>query len=192
MNITEMNDRLFKQQMGMIAGYIKKWRVLEGVGRVELMPESASYLLGDRQNLYPLAKEIKPLWDYACGAGPRPENIEETIDKIICLLWQPVGYQDAEAPQPPVDWWRNSYLALMCKAAQARNKFDSGESLTSEELALLAGLNPVRIRQLCINGTIKAEKIKVERKGARQKQEWLISNRAAADFINFKLRKEHS
>ena len=140
-----------------------------------LKPTPVSYFDGSGQEPFPLALELRRLWNYAGGTGPCPEEANEIIPELCELLGPPLaGPYDI-----PAVWWETP-LGQMVKMTWARMKLDVDLPLDPVELALFVDVTDRRIRQMCRDGSLQAEK--VERENSSQ-QEWAIPAAEAKKFI---------
>lgn len=177
MRISDMTDTLFDREMQRILSDVQFWAIrLDNIGDFTLTPTPASYADGEGQQPFPLAIDLKEVWDYARGEGSCPREILEIIQSLCELLWCPVAAHTYEVPNA---FW-DMPLGFMCQLAHARLALDSGESLSVEQLAMLGDLKPARVRQLCQSGNITA--FKKERTDNSQ-QEWTIPAEAAKEWL---------
>ncbi|WP_054692480.1 hypothetical protein [Syntrophomonas palmitatica] len=179
MKITDLTDTLFAREIERLAGDAQFWaiRLQNAFGpdsRIELA--RTSNLDGSNQQPFPLAADLKEVWDYAKGDYPAPCHLQDTIQALCELLWCPIG---AHSYQVPNSWWKEP-LGFMCRLAWARQALEAGENLNAEQLAMLAGMTSQRIRQLCQTGEIKAGSANQKR---NSQQEWVIPAKEAKKFI---------
>jgi len=177
--IREMTDDLFSREMAALLAQVQSWFLrLSGIQPgFSLFPTPASYLDGSGKQPFPLALELKRVWDYARGTGPRPEELQEIIQDLCELLWCPVG---AVGEYTIPAWWWDTPLGQMCLMAQVRAAIEHGEPVSADELAVLADLTGQRIRQMCASGEIKAGKIQREE---NSQMEWAIPAEEAVRFL---------
>jgi hypothetical protein len=168
MKITDMTDTLFDQQMQRLLGDVQFWCVrLSQIGEYSLRPMPVSYIDGTGKQPFPLALELKRVWDYARGSGPRPDEIREIIQDLCELLWSHTGGSSYDIP---AEFW-DQPLGFMCRLAWARETLDAGGELNAEQLSMLAGISAARVKQLCRSGDITATKAEQAR---NRQQEWAI------------------
>jgi hypothetical protein len=177
MKIGEMTDSLFDREMQRILGDVQFWCIrLDQIGDFSLEPTPVSYVNGSGQQPFPLAIDIKEVWDYARGKGSCPRGINEIIQALCELLWSSVGENSYTIP----NYWWDEPLGFMCQLAFARQAMDNGESLNAVQLAMLAGLSSVRIKQLCQSGDIPAGKVEQAR---NSQLEWAIPADVAREWL---------
>lgn len=177
MKITDMTDTLFGKEMLRIVGDATFWCIrLSQIGDYKLEPTPVSYMDGTDKQPFPLALEIKRVWDYAKGDKQRPEEIEEIIQDLCELLWSHIGGSSYDIP---AEFW-DAPLGFMCQLAWARQALDFGADLNAERLAMLAGITPQRVKQLCQSGVIKAGKTEQSRSS---QQEWAIPAETARAWL---------
>jgi len=177
MKITDMTDTVFDREMQRILGDVMFWITrLDQVGDFNLEPTPVSYADGSGQQPFPLAIDLKEVWDYARGTGKRPEGMQDIIQSLTELLWAPVGGTSYSIPST---WW-DEPLGIMCRLAWARQALDTGDNLTVEQLSLLSGMSIPRIKQLCQTGKIPAVKVQ---QGRSNRKEWSIPADAAQVWL---------
>ncbi|MCR4443262.1 MAG: hypothetical protein NUV48_14100 [Peptococcaceae bacterium] len=162
----ELTDRLFEREIRALLTSIISWsNRLDKVGPYINVKQKAFANNGPVS--CPLASELWGCWEYARGTGAKPENMKDIIQSLLELLWEPVA---AHSYEIPASWWETP-LGTMVQLCKAREKFDAGVPLNAGETGLIVGLKGSRIRQMCIQGKIKASKEK--RKKSSQAQ-WII------------------
>lgn len=178
MKTSEMTDTVFDREMSMLLSQVQFWcmRLSEIDPAYKLEPTPVSYMDGTGKQPFPLALEIRRCWDYARGAGPRPDEMREIIQNLCELLWAPVAAGSYDIPS---EWWETP-LGTMCRLCEARTALDTGANLDIEELALLADLTPKRVQQLCHSGELKAKKIERE---VSSQEKWIIPAEEARLFL---------
>ncbi len=177
MKISDMTDTLFDREMQRIMGDVQFWCIrLDQIGDFSLEPTPVSYMDNIGKQPFPLAIDLKEVWDYAAGTGSQPIGVSDVIQSLCELLWCPVAGTSYEIPS---SWW-DEPLGFMCRLAWARQGLDAGENLTVDALAMLAGVSDKYIRRLCGDGTLQAEK--VPRKVGTQ-QEWAIPVEEGRKFL---------
>jgi hypothetical protein len=177
MKISDMTDIAFEREMQRILGDVLFWCIrLDEIGDYSLNPTPVTYIDGTGQQPFPLAMELKRIWNYARGEGTCPAEINDIIQSLCELLWCPVAASSYEIPSA---WWKEP-LGFMCNLAWARQALDLGENLTTEQLALLGEVSVSRIKQLCQSGEILAEKVPQAR---GKKMEWNISAEVALSWL---------
>lgn len=179
MKTYEMTDELFDYIVKDLLDAVLIWaHGLSGIQPgLKIKPTPVSD--GEREYPYPLAMRLKKLWDYAKGTGEMPEDLPKIMHDLFRLIWRPVwvtGYAI------PAAFW-NEPLGRMCRMAQVRYEIDNGKAVSADELALIADVTGQRIRQLCAEGKIQAEKI--QRKENSQ-TEWAIPAGEAKRFLNLR------
>lgn len=177
MKIQDMTDSLFHREMQRIIGDTQFWCVRLGqIGDYKLEPTPVSYSDGTGSQPFPLALEIKRVWDYAKGDKSRPTETAEIIQELCELLWSHIGGSSYDIPG---EFW-DTPLGFMCQLARAREALESGGDLNAEQLAMLAGVSAARIKQLCKSGEIKAGKVEQSRSS---QPEWAIPARVATKWL---------
>ena len=178
MKPTEMNDALFKEEMEKLLAQVQFWAMrLEAIQPgFCLEPVPVSYLDGSGKQPFPLALELKRVWDYARGEGPRPAELKEIIQELVELLWCPVAGHNYIIPY---EWW-NTPLGQMCRMAEARATIDDGGSLSAQELSYLSGIAGQWIREMCATGKLMAEKVTREQ---NSQTEWAIPAEECRRFL---------
>jgi len=178
MKISEMTDTMFDREMMGLLGQVQFWCIrLSNINISHaLEPGPVSYMDGTGKQPFPLALEIKRVWDYARGVGPRPDELQEIIQDLCELLWAPVA---AGTYSIPPSWWETP-LGIMVKLCEARDALEVRGSLDTYQLALLSDLTDKRIRQLCQSGELQAEKVPRE---ASSQEQWAIPAEVARRFL---------
>lgn len=175
MKITDMTDILFEREMQKLLGQLQIWCVkLSRIGNYSIEPTPINN--GINKYLFPFAADLKEVWDYAKGVKPQPYHLHDTIQALMEFIWAPVGSSTYTVPNT----WFNEPLGFMCKLALAREELDAGNSLNTEQLALLSGYVPSRIRKLCQSGDLPATKVE---QGRNSQLEWSISPSVARNFL---------
>lgn len=178
MKTSEMTDLLFAREMQKLLADVQFWsmRLNQIQADLILKPTPVSYIDESGQEPFPLALELRRLWNYARGTGPRPEEANEIIQELCELLWSPIGGTSYDIPAV---WWETP-LGQMVKMTWARMKLDADLPLDPVELALFVDVTDRRIRQMCRDGSLQAEKVKRENSS---QQEWAIPAAEAKKFI---------
>lgn len=179
MKIREMTDEAFVREIAALLARVQSWSLrLSGIQPdFSLTPHPASYMDGSGEQPFPLALELKRIWDYARGTGPRPAEQREIIQDLCELLWCPIG---AVGEYTIPAWWWDTPLGQMCLMAQVRAAIEHGEAISADEFAVLADLTGQRIRQMCAAGEIKAKKVRREE---NSQLEWAIPAKEAVRFL---------
>jgi hypothetical protein len=177
MKITEMTHEHFNREMLKLLTTVQTGaNCLKAIDpQFQLKPVRIPYATGLSEP-FPLALELRKCWDYARGAGPKPEGMERILQDLEKLLWCPLG---ATSYEIPASWWETP-LGAMTRMCEVRDAIDRELSVPAEHLALLVGCTPQWIRHLCTAGEIKAEKEK--RPGSSQTQ-WAIPAKEAKKFL---------
>lgn len=177
MKITDMSDSLFNKEMQRLLGDVAFWCIrLDQLGEYNFEPTPVANFDGSNSQPFPLAIELKEVWDYAKGISKRPYHLYDTIQSLTELLWSTIGSTSYDIPNL---WWSEP-LGFMCKLALTREAFDAQNPLNATQLAMLSGYSDARIKQLCISGEIKATKVKQER---GSQLEWAIPADIAREWI---------
>ncbi len=176
MKISEMTDTMFDREMATLLGQVQFWCIrLSNLDPAYIL-DPKPIVVGNKKYPFPFAADLWQLWDYARGTGPRPNEVQENIQKLCELLWAPVAAGSYDIPS---DWW-DTPLGTMCRLCNARATLEAGWSLDVYEMALLADLTHMRIRQLCQSGELQA--VKEERNGSSQ-EKWIIPAEEARRFL---------
>jgi len=177
MKTIDMDRSLFNREMLKLLTDVQSGATrLEAINpQFKLEPVRVSYASGCSEP-FPLALELRRCWDYARGAGSRPEGMQRTLEDLTRFLWCPLA---ATSYEIPASWW-STPLGIMTKMCEVRDAIDRGFSVPAEHLALVADLTPQRVRQLCASGEIPATK--EERPGSSQEQ-WAIPAGVAREFL---------
>ena len=123
MKITDMTDTAFDQAMQRLLGDVQFWCIrLSQIGEYSLEPMPVSYADGSGKQPFPLALEVRRVWDYAKGGKPRPEEIAEIIQDLCELLWSHTGGSSYDIPAA---FW-DQPLGFMCQLAWAREALELG------------------------------------------------------------------
>lgn len=179
MNIKDMTDTLFNKEMQRLLSDVTFWCIrLDQIGDYKFEPTPVSNMDGSNKQPFPLAIELKEVWDYAKGEAPAPYYLYDTIQALTELLWSTVGSSSYKIPN---SWWGEP-LGFMCQLAMARKNLDSGADLNAKQLSLLSGYTHARIKQLCSTGELQATKVE---QGRSSQLEWAIP----ADFAKRWLEK---
>lgn len=178
MKTSEMTDQLFEREMQKLLADVQFWsmRLNQIQADLILKPTPASYIDESGQEPFPLALELRRLWNYARGTGPCPEEVNEIIQELCELLWSPIGGTSYDIPAV---WWETP-LGQMVKMVRARMKLDAGQTIDPVELSLFVDVTDRRIRQMCRSGDLVAEKVQREQSS---QQEWAIPAAEAKKFI---------
>lgn len=173
MKVTDMTDNLFDREVQKLLSDISFWLM-----RLTCIDTSICLNLTTKNNTpFPLYQDLKILWDYARGTGPKHPAQNDIIQALLEICWHPV--QGVEYTIPAA-WWETPF-GTMIKMCWAREKIDADLEVSPEELALFTDVTGRWIRKQCKTGKIKA--IKTERKGSSQ-EEWAIPADQAKEIIN--------
>lgn len=165
MNIKDMTDALFNKEMNQLLNRVTFFcNTLSNTGIFSLTAEPM-----DNSQTFPLAIELKKVWDYARGTDPKPSNMNEVMQTLYKLLWSSIG--NIETPKIPNYWW-DEPLGFMCSLAIAREMLDKGEPINAKQLSILSGYTHTYIKRSCTSSKIKATKVKQDRSS---QLEWAIS-----------------
>ena len=143
MKTSDLTDSLFEREMGKLLSDAQFFcaRLSKHIAPCNVRPEGP----------FPLAVRLKPVWDYARGTGPRPRDMQGTIQSLCELLWSPIAGTNAI----PASWWKQP-LGYMSQLAWSREELDEGLTLTVDQLALLGDCTRRWVQELCRSGEIPA------------------------------------
>lgn len=177
MKITDITVNLFDKEMVRLLGDVQFWCIrLDQIGDCQLKPIPVTYIDGTGLQPFPLALELRRVWDYAAGNKPRPAELQEIIQELCELLWSHIG---GSSYAIPAEFW-DQPLGFMCQLAWAREALDSGKSINAEQLAMLGGISAARVKQLCKAGEIQADKVEQSRSS---QTEWAIPAEIARTWL---------
>jgi hypothetical protein len=178
LKITDMTDTLFNKEMQRLLSDAAFWCIkLSQIGKYTLEPTPVSNIDGSNPQPFPLAMELKEVWDYAKGETPAPYHLYDSIQALTELLWSTIGSASYKIPN---SWWSEP-LGFMCQLAMARENLDSGADLNAKQLSLLSGYTHARIKQLCSTGELQATKVE---QGRSSQLEWAIPADVAKEWLS--------
>lgn len=171
MKVKEMTDELFINCMKEILYRINMLEIrLSSIDvNCKINPTPTSYMGDEIVFPFPLALELKRIWDYARGTAPYPDEYHEIKQDLIELLFVPLW--STSSYEVPQSFWTDTLLGQMFQIAEIRMKVDKKEMLNSEELSLVSNVTPQYIRKLLQDGKIKAIK---DDPGNKKKINWQI------------------
>lgn len=83
MKITDMSDTLFDKEMQRLLSDVSFWCIkLSRIGDYKLEPTPVSNVDGSNKQPFPLAVELKEVWDYVKGEAPAPLHLNECLEEI--------------------------------------------------------------------------------------------------------------
>jgi len=179
LKIRDMSDELFHREMEILLSQVRFWAMRLDCIQSGFKLQPTPVTVGSDKFPFPFAAELKQCWDYARGTGPQPEEMEEIILELCELLWAPVA---ATSYDIPAAWW-DTPLGIMVRMCRVRAKIEMGVSVHAEELSVLADVTGQRIRQMCAEGKLKAEKVARE---MNSQLEWAIPAEEARKLLESK------
>lgn len=110
---------------------------------------------------FPLAVQLRELYNWMTGKARRPKDIESILDDIIHLVWFNPFVDYTEILDVSWEQWAGptgSYIGIFYRFAHISLKLDRKEAINATDLALISGLSAAAIAKKLRMGEIKGVK----------------------------------